>query len=342
MPGQQPTYMLQGVTNVDSSTLDARQQEKTRFGVVAYQASPNANFDYQVAFFNRWTDLHYGPDPVGDLVFNGVAATITRRNSAGGLQADSSYRLGDSHVLRTGLFLQRETFTVDSASTVFPADSDGNQTSDVPISIPDSSLINGHLWGVYVQDEWQATKALTVNYGLRYDKVATVVDESQLSPRIGVVYDVSNDLRVHAGYARYFTPPPTEKIDTTSVQKFIGTTNALPSDANTAVRSERSNYYDVGAAYQLTSQVTLGVLPQGPALAGRRTVRQRLDLLGVQLRTGADLGHRVLDDVPRQSSLGLRQSRLHPGQGQDGRDRPVQFRPGRAGLHQRELGSPRP
>ena len=96
--------MLQGVPSVDSSTLDARQQEKTRFGVVAYQASPSASFDYQVAFFNRWTDLHYQPDPVGDLVFNGVAATITRRNSAGGVQADSSYRLGDSHILRAGLF----------------------------------------------------------------------------------------------------------------------------------------------------------------------------------------------------------------------------------------------
>jgi len=36
------------------------------------------------------------------------------------------------------------------------------------------------------------------------------------------------------------------------VQKFIGTTNALPSDANTAVKSERSDYLDAGAAYQLT------------------------------------------------------------------------------------------
>jgi outer membrane receptor protein involved in Fe transport len=72
-------------------------------------------------------------------------------------------------------------------------------------------------------------------------------------------YDVSSDLRVHAGYSRYFTPPPTEKIDTTSVQKFLGTTNALPSDANTAVKSERSNYYDLGVAYQLTPQITVGV-----------------------------------------------------------------------------------
>ena len=258
VPGQQPGFMLQGNPPVDSSTLDARQRERNRFAVVTYQASAGAKLDYQVSLFNRWTDLHYQPDP-GDLVFNGVAADITRRNSASGLQADASYRLNNSHTLRAGLFAQRETFTVDNASTVFPADADGNQTSDMPFLIQDNTRITGRLWGVYVQDEWQLTKALTANYGLRYDKVNTVVDESQVSPRLGLVYDASSDLRVHAGYSRFFTPPPTEKIDTTSVQKFLGTTNALPSDANTAVKSERSNYYDVGAALQLTPQITVGV-----------------------------------------------------------------------------------
>jgi len=111
---------------------------------------------------------------------------------------------------------------------------------------------------VYLQDEWQPTKALTVNYGLRYDRVSTVVDEAQLSPRLGVVYQLGESTRVHAGYARYFTPPPTEKIDTTSVAAFLGTTNALPSDANTAVRSERSNYFDAGISHQLTPEITLG------------------------------------------------------------------------------------
>ena len=258
VPGQQPKFMLQGAPTADSATLDARQRETNRFAVVTYQASAGDKLDYQVSLFNRWTDVHYAPDPVGDLVFNGIAATITRRNSASGVQADASYSLDAAHTIRTGLFVQRETSTVDNLSSVFPADASGNQSSDVPIQIQDDSLIKGGLWGVYVQDEWRPTRALTVNYGLRFDKVDTVVDESQLSPRLGLVYDASDDLRVHAGYSRYFTPPPTEKIDTTSVQKFLGTTNALPSDANTAVKSERSNYYDLGAAYQLTPQITLG------------------------------------------------------------------------------------
>jgi outer membrane receptor protein involved in Fe transport len=80
-----------------------------------------------------------------------------------------------------------------------------------------------------------------------------------LSPRFGLVYDLTPNTRVHFGYSRYFTPPPTEKIDTTSVAKFAGTTNALPSDADTSVKSERSNYFDIGISQQLTPSLTVGV-----------------------------------------------------------------------------------
>lgn len=259
VPGQTPTFTLDSAPAVDSATLDARQRETNQFAVLSYQSMAGADVDYQVSVFKRSTDVRYQPDPVGDLVFNGIAANILRRNVASGLQADMSYRLNPAHTLRSGLFLQRERFSVDNTATVFPADAEGNQTSGVPMVVQDDTGVRGRLWGAYLQDEWQPTKQLTVNYGVRYDQVRTVVNESQLSPRVGLVYDLSKDLRVHAGYARYFTPPPTEKIDTTSVQKFANTTNALPSDANTAVKSERSDYFDAGLAWQLTPRVTLGL-----------------------------------------------------------------------------------
>ncbi|MBW8831125.1 MAG: TonB-dependent receptor [Burkholderiales bacterium] len=259
VPGQTPSFTLDSAAPKDSSTLDARQRERNRFTVLSYQGTAGASVDYQVSLFQRTTDVHYQPDTVGDLQYNGIAADILRRNDASGLQADLSYRINPTHTLRTGLFAQREKFVVENGASVFPADTDGNQTSGTPSFIQDNSRINGHLWGAYLQDEWQPSKQLTINYGARYDKVNTVVDESQLSPRIGLVYELSRDLRLHAGYARYFTPPPTEKIDTTSVALFAGTTNALPSDANTAVRSERSDYFDAGVAYQVTPQLTLGL-----------------------------------------------------------------------------------
>jgi len=258
VPGESPSFTLAGATPPASTDLDANQRERNSFEVLTFQSSLDDGTDYQVSLFNRTSSVHYLPDPVGDLTYNGVAADVTRRNVATGLQFDLSRQLNAQHTLRSGLYLQRERGSVANSSTVFPADADGNQTSDTPLTIQDDSRIGGHLVGVYLQDEWQPTKALTVNYGLRYDRVNTVVSESQLSPRLGLVYQLGEDTRVHAGYARYFTPPPTEKIDTTSVEKFLGTTNALPSDADTAVRSERSNYFDLGVSHQLTPSITLG------------------------------------------------------------------------------------
>ena len=258
VPGEAPSFSLAGATPPDSTQLDANQRERNNFQVLSFQSSFGDGTDYQVSLFNRSSSVRYQPDPIGDLTYNGVAADVMRRNVASGLQFDASRVLNAQHTLRGGLFVQRERGSVANASTVFPADADGNQTSDIPLTIQDDSRIKGHLFGAYLQDEWQPTKALTVNYGVRYDKVDTVVAESQWSPRLGAVYQLGADTRVHAGYARYFTPPPSEKIDTTSVAKFLGTTNALPSDANTAVRSERSNYFDLGISHQLTPQITLG------------------------------------------------------------------------------------
>lgn len=259
VPGQTAQFMLDGAPPANSATLDAHQQEQNRFAVLSYQGAAGQDVDYQVAMFRRNTDVHYQPDVAGDLQYKGIAADILRSNIATGLQADLSYTLNASHTLRSGLFAQAETYTVSNSAQVFNTDANGNPLNGIPVTIADNTGIAGHLWGAYLQDEWKLGKALTLNYGLRYDQANTVVNESQLSPRLGLVYKAGEQLQLHAGYARYFTPPPTEKIDTTSVQKFLGTSNALPSDANTAVKSERSNYFDLGAVFQATPKLSLSL-----------------------------------------------------------------------------------
>jgi len=254
-------FALNGVAMdaVNSASLNARQNEQNNFEALSYQSKVGDGFDYQVALFERHTGVHYFPDQVGDLVFNGIAANIERQDEEVGAQADASYQLSSSHTVRTGLYFSTERFTADNSSLVFATDDAGNQSSAVPLSITDNSRISGHTVGVYLQDEWKATDKLTINYGARYDKVNTVVDEQQLSPRLGLVYDLTASTHLHVGYARYFTPPPTEKIDTTSIAKFADTTNALPSDANTAVKSERSNYFDVGVSQEVGKHLLLGL-----------------------------------------------------------------------------------
>jgi outer membrane receptor protein involved in Fe transport len=260
VPGQTANFVLAGAAPISSSDLNARQDETNQYEVLAYQASPTDSIDYQVALFHRYTDVHYQPDPSGgDLSYLGIAAQILRKNEASGVQADGSLKLNATNTLRAGLFLERERFGADNQSQVFPANDSGMQTSDVPLSINDQTHLTGGTYGVYLQNEWQPIKALTINYGARYDKTDTVTNAEQLSPRAGVTYDLSSDTRLHAGYARYFTPPPTELIGTTSIERFAGTTGAVASGADASVQAERSNYYDIGVSQVLSPNLTVGL-----------------------------------------------------------------------------------
>src|SRR6185295_4929331 len=128
---QDPVFALAGISDFQSADLDERQRESTAFGVLSLQGKFAAT-DYQVSLGQRYTSVNYRPDPIGDLIFNGVAGTIDRSNRADTLQADFSTPLGSSHTLRYGLYVSSEHPVSNSVSQVFPADGDGNQTSDVP------------------------------------------------------------------------------------------------------------------------------------------------------------------------------------------------------------------
>ena len=258
-PGQEPVYELDGVTDFDSRDLDERQQEKTRFGVFSLQGMLGET-NYQLSVGQRYTSVNYQPDPIGDLVFNGVAGTIARSNRANTLQGDFATSLGDAHTLRYGVYASDEHPVANNTSQVFPADGDGNQTSTTPITIVDNAPhISARTYGVYAQDEWQLGDKLTVNYGLRGDKVDAFVQEGQISPRLGAVYQLSDTTTLHAGYARYFTPPPAELIAQTDIALFQGTTNALPTNVNAETLSERSHYFDAGVSQKVGGDLTLGL-----------------------------------------------------------------------------------
>jgi outer membrane receptor protein involved in Fe transport len=261
-PGQtpNPAYLAgAGITGFNSDALNERQYENNRYGIVSLQSSIGSRFDYQLAFFTRYTSVHFMPDPIGDLVFNGVASDVSRSSFSNGLQGDGSYHLNDAHTIRVGFFSSIENITSDNTSTVFPVDANGN-VSGAPFTITDNNPKNGNtLFGLYLQDEWKPIEKFTVNYGLRYDQMDAFVEANQLSPRLGMVYKVIPETTLHAAYARDFTPPPTELISSKTLSRFANTSNAAPDNLNSPVVPERSDYFDAGVTQKITSKANIGV-----------------------------------------------------------------------------------
>jgi outer membrane receptor protein involved in Fe transport len=258
-PGLAPVFTLAGTPTFNSADLNETQSELNNFAVVALQGTNGGAFDYQVALFTRYTRTQFNPDPVGDLVFNGVASNDFHNDTANGLQADTTWRLNSTHTLRGGVQLQQEHAQFSDTVSVFPTDANGNQASDVPITLQDSSSKTGYLYSLYLQDEWKITSKLTLNYGLRYDGMDEFVTAHQLSPRIGAVYQLTPATTLHAGYARYFTPPSFELVSSGTIGRFAGTTNAPEVTQNDPVQPERDDYYDVGVTQRLGSDVTVGL-----------------------------------------------------------------------------------
>jgi outer membrane receptor protein involved in Fe transport len=256
-PNQTPGFTVAGSTNLDSALLDARQWESTYFGIVSLQKHlPTA--DFQLSGFTRYSNLTYQPDPFGDLMFNGIAPWSRRENLAVGVQGDGSWKVTSSHTLRGGFLVQREHALQSTQAQALPVDDTGTPTSDQPVGFVTGGDNIGWLYGVYLQDEWKLTNSLTVNYGLRFDAVSIIAQENQLSPRINVVWQPDDMWTLHAGYSRYFTPPPLAQVNNGAIASTLGTTAAPALTTNDPVRAERADYFDAGVEIRPTENLKFG------------------------------------------------------------------------------------
>ena len=150
----------------DSTMLNENQTEFTQYSVLALQRS-TPGFDGQLSYFTRYDNLHFIPDPVGDLLLNGVASDISRQAYTNGFQGDGSYVIDAAHTLRAGFTVSAEQAWVDnSIVVVVPCVACDGTDTGAPETITDDVAKLGWLAGVYAQDEWKITNQLTMNAGL--------------------------------------------------------------------------------------------------------------------------------------------------------------------------------
>jgi outer membrane receptor for ferrienterochelin and colicins len=249
---------VNGQTSYPSQALNENQRELNHFAILSWQHSRGA-LDVQTSATMRYSSLTFTPDPLGDLLFDGIAQDAYKQNVAYALQSDAAYKLDDMHTLRGGIFLQSDHSISLTNSQVIALDANGNQTSDVPISIVDNGAKTEWIESLYLQDEWKVISSLTFNYGLRFDKFTAFTAAHQVSPRFNAVWQALDDTTVHVGYSRYLSPPPFELVGGETISKFVNTTAAPGVTVSNSPLAEQANYYDVGVQQKLTRQFTLGL-----------------------------------------------------------------------------------
>ena len=222
-----------------------------------YQKSAG-DLDFQISAFGRESEQHFTPDPIGDLFLNGEASEVHRTLYSAGLQADSSYHWGESHTIRAGGSFLATGDQNNTSTEVFNLDAGRNPTT--LRNINDNYPLYGLFMGAYLQDEWKLTSKLTLNYGARFDVFSSSFDaENQLSPRANLVYQPFDGTTLHAGYSRYFTPPPVENVSSGALSLFNGTSGASAVTEDSPVRAERANYYDAGITQRILPGWNVGL-----------------------------------------------------------------------------------
>jgi outer membrane receptor protein involved in Fe transport len=215
--------------------------------------------DAQFSVFSRYAEVHFVPDIFGDLVYNDVASNVIRQSTLTGTQYDQSYIYNDQHTIRSGFAVSGEQTNVSNISTVLPGDVGAVAPGSTPFNVTDQTSLLGWNIGTYVQDEWKVTNQLTVNMGLRFDQLYQFVDANQLSPRFAVVYKPFVGTSIHAGYARYFTPPYQAQATQSNIALFANTTNQPDIPVADPVKPERSHYFDAGVDQIVLPGLTMGV-----------------------------------------------------------------------------------
>jgi outer membrane receptor for ferrienterochelin and colicins len=250
--------MVNGQTTYPSADLDENQREVNHFAVVSWQHSEGA-FDVQTSATARYSSLTFSPDVQGDLLYDGIAQNAYKQNVAYAVQSDAAYKLNDLHTLRAGLFVQSDHSKSETASQVIALDADGNQSSDVPVTIVDNGGKTEWIESLYLQDEWKVIPDVTLNYGLRFDKFNAYASGHQVSPRVNVVWQALPGTIVHGGYARYLSPPPFELVGNETVARFANTTAAAATTQSDTPQAEQANYYDLGMQQKIGRRYTVGL-----------------------------------------------------------------------------------
>ncbi len=257
-PGLEPEFVLKGVNPAEhpSAAIDSGIDQQDYYGVLALNGVIGSNAEYQLAYSAHYYRQNFNPDPVSDLIYQGIAPKIFASDFSNHLQGDLTYHLGDEHTFRAGFYFGEYAYEGDDTSLVFPIAMGSPLTT--PISVTANLNKINLVYGVYLQDTWKINDEFSVNAGSRWDRVSGFVNDSQFSPTINLIYKPRRDTTVHAGFARNFQLPNFQNISSGISALSHTTGGAGPGiPLGTGLDAETDYTWDVGYTHRFTPNLVL-------------------------------------------------------------------------------------
>jgi hypothetical protein len=249
-------YELAGVAVAPSSAdINSYLNFSDALAVLSLSGSLASNASYQIAYSQHAISQRFDPDPIGELIYQGVASTASHDDHDYTLEGDVSFKLG-AHILASGFYAGEYRVSANDSSLAFPADPAGDQLSDVPLNVTNNAHANNVIAGAYLSDLWRICGPLSASMGMRFDTLSGFTSGHQLDPSINLVYRADAATTFHSGAARYFQVPSLLGISPTAQAAFAGTTAAGPPGIPTPV-PEDDREWDAGVVRQVTGNLTV-------------------------------------------------------------------------------------
>ena len=162
----------------------------------------------------------------------------------------------------------------------------------------DSRKVGQNL-GAYIQDTFSPFEDLNISLGVRVDRYTLLIEETAVSPRVGLAYHVHQTGTVMRGsYSRLFMPPFSENLLLSSSAQ----ARALsPNDASLDVQPETQHAFEFGLQQALASHAKVDVAFYRKDIRNLADVDQFLDTtvtFPLSVSKGLAQGLEVRLDVP--------------------------------------------